>query len=71
MIPVRNAFRSDAAASPSQREAAVRRMVDAGEVKGDVGLIAFREPTEGEKAVAATLRGMSWRFHSRRGSAAI
>ena len=68
---MRNAFSPDAAASPSQREAAVRRMVDAGEVKGDVGLIAFREPTEGESAVAATLRGKAWRFHSRPGSAAI
>ncbi|MGV3533111.1 MAG: hypothetical protein ACO1QR_12135 [Chthoniobacteraceae bacterium] len=60
-----NAFRLGACASPSEREATVRRMVEAGDVQGDVGLIAFRHPAEREKASAAKLREKAQRFHSR------
>ena len=68
--PLLNAFNTDAISSPVEREAKVRRMVEAGDVKGDVELIAFREPTEAEKATAAKLGGKARRFHSRRGPAA-
>ena len=68
--PMLNAFSPDASASPIEREARVRRMVDAGEVKGDVGLIDFRGPTTAEKAMAAKLREKARRFHSKRGTAA-